>query len=311
MATGVLLIVRRNAIGIAFARTTSGQGREPHMTGQLSAIKQFFSDIIDDDVLTQAGAIAYSATLSLAPLVLLILAILGALHRDSQQAFIAAFSGLVGSDSEKLLRAIVEGANRQPDWRHIAGWSSAILLVIGASAVFGQLQQALNRVWEIEAKSGQGVWGFLRRRLLSAGILLALVFLTVVSMGFEVLLGLIRLPETWAPVISWLVGSVMYIALFAALYRWLPDRRVPWITAVRGAVLTAVLFQLGRLAVVAYLTKAQPGAAFGPASALVVWLVWAFYSALVFLVAAEAVYAVAHARRWRWITEPAPREVAA
>jgi len=269
------------------------------------AARGFLDDFVEDDVLTLAAAVAYSATLAIAPLLVLMLAILGSLGPELQDSFADAFAGLVGASGRELLEEVMRDAARKPDWRELGGWISAGLLVVAASAVFAQLQGAVNRIWELEAPSGGGVWRVLRRRLFSVGVLLALLFLTLLAQVTQFALQQVSLPEPGATVWSWLLATAVYTVLFGALYRWLPDGRLPWPTVMRAGLITALLFQLGHALVVTYLTRADPGAAFGAGSALVIWLLWSFYSALIFLASAELVSALAQFRAWQWFAKPA------
>jgi len=247
------------------------------------AARGFLDDFVEDDVLTLAAAVAYSATLAIAPLLVLMLAILGSLGPELQDSFADAFAGLVGASGRELLEEVMRDAARKPDWRELGGWISA----------------------ELEAPSGGGVWRVLRRRLFSVGLLLALLFLTLLAQVTQFALQQVSLPEPGATVWSWLLATAVYTVLFGALYRWLPDGRLPWPTVMRAGLITALLFQFGHALVVTYLTRADPGAAFGAGSALVIWLLWSFYSALIFLASAELVSALAQFRAWQWFAKPA------
>ena len=252
----------------------------------IDPVSAYVAKFVDDDVMTHAAAIAYSSTLAIAPLLILALAIVGSLHPGSQDAIVSSFSALVGGGGKDLVEQINNEAAAKPDWRQFAGWLSAAILVLSASAVFAQLQNAMNRIWQLENNLGSGLRHFLRRRLFSAGLLLALLFLTIIAQFVQTYVQLVPLPRSGAIISSWLLTTLVYVGLFSALYRWLPDSRVPWWTVLRGGFVTAILFQIGRWLIVVYLAKTEPGAAFGPASALVVWLLWSFYAALVFLASA-------------------------
>jgi membrane protein len=145
--------------------------------------KDFFADIADDDLFALAAAISYYTTLCLSPLVLLSLVVIGALYPSAQERFVAEIGALVGSQGEQVIRTIVASASERPDLGRIAGWIGAGVLLFGASAVFAQLQFALNRIWGMRSTrpAYRGAFGWLHRRLLSAGVLLAVLFLTVVS----------------------------------------------------------------------------------------------------------------------------------
>lgn len=263
--------------------------------------KEFFQDVVDDDLISLAAAISYYTTLCLSPLLLLSLVVLGALYPDAQDKFIASVAALVGRQGQQFIRAIVASANARPDLRQLAGWLGTALLLFGASAVFAQLQLSLDRVWGLQNKAYQGLTGWLHRRLLSAGVLLAVLFLTLVSFVAQAALNMLWLPQAvLVKALWWAASFLLYALLFMALYHWLPDGRVPWWTAFRGGLLTTALFMLGRAAIGLYLSRSNAAGAFGPAGAVVAWLLWAFYSALVFLLSAELLFSIARHRGWRW-----------
>ncbi len=263
--------------------------------------KRFFNDISEHDLPVFSAAIAYYTTLSLSPLVLLAIVFMGALYPSAQDRFIYEIGALVGHDGQKVFQTIIQNASNKPDLRQAAGWIGAALLLITASAVFGQLQTALNRVWGMTNKTYSGVRGFLRRRLFSAGVLLAVLFLTLISFVAQALLNLIASSDVIGLKIAWWAFSVLlYACLFTTLYRWLPDGRVPWTTAFRGGLMTTFMFMVGRTLIGVYLSKSDTAGAYGPAGALIIILLWVYYSTLVFLLSAQLLYSVAQHRHWRW-----------
>ena len=261
--------------------------------------KRFLADVADDDLFALAAAIAYYTTLCLSPLLLLSLAVIGTLYPTAQERFLADVAAIVGAEGQQVVRSIVESASDRPDLRKLAGWVGAGVLLFGASAVFAQLQLSLNRIWGMKSPVYKGPLGWIRRRLLSAGVLLAVVFLTVVSFVAQAALNFIALPPAFAA-LGWVVTFVLYAVLFATLYHWLPDGRVPWGTAFRGGLITTGLFMVGRALIGLYLERSDTAGSFGPAGAAIVWLLWAFYSSLIFLFSAELPYALARHRQWRW-----------
>ena len=265
----------------------------------MSFWKMFFKAVADDDLFALAAAIAYYTTLCLSPLLLLSLAVIGTLYPSAQERFLTEVGALVGAQGEEVVRTIVASASERPDLGRLAGWVGAAVLLFGASAVFAQLQFALNRIWGMKSPVYHGPLGWIRRRLLSAGVLLAVVFLTVVSFVMQAALNFIALPPAFAAV-GWLVTFVLYALLFATLYHWLPDGRVPWGTAFRGGLMTTALFMVGRALIGLYIERSDTAGPFGPAGAAIVWLLWAFYSSLIFLFSAELLYALARHRHWRW-----------
>jgi membrane protein len=237
----------------------------------------------------------------LSPLILLALTIAGSLYLPAQDRLIAEVVALVGPQVEPVLRHVIDSAHDRPDLRSWTGWLSGALLLIGASAVLAQLQGALNQIWACENRSWNGILGFIRRRVLSAGVLLALLFITILSMGVQAAISSTSFGnEGWLWWLSSAVSGLIYAALFTALYHWLPDCKVPWSTAWRGGLLTALLFMLGRVAMATYLANTDAAGAFGAAGGLMLWLLWAYYSALIFLLSAQLLYALSTVRGWQW-----------
>jgi membrane protein len=274
---------------------------EKRSAGFWSFWKRFFADVSNHDLPMLSAAIAYYTTLSLSPLVLLSVVLIGAMYPSAQQHFVNDVASLTGAEGAKVIRTIIDNASSHPDLGKLAGWIAVAVLLFSASAVFGQLQMALNRVWDMTNVSTGGIKAFVRRRVFSAGVLLAVLFITIVSFVAQALLNLIAdseailLKSAW-----WAISVLIYAALFSTLYRWLPDGRVPWWTAFRGGLITTLLFMIGRALIGLYLAHSNTAGAFGPAGALIVLLLWLYYSTLVFLLSAELIYSIARHRRWSW-----------
>lgn len=236
---------------------------------------------IDAEVVTHAAALAFYAVLSLAPLMLLMLW-LTASSTAAQTAVIGQIGLLVGPEAQAVARTILQHAQAMPDTGSLAGWWSIGLLVVGASAVFAQLQDALNRIFRTDATALAGIWNWLRKRLLSMGLLLAVGFLLVVSLTVSTLLELTigRFLEGEAQ-LAVIAGLVVYTLAFAFMYRYLPDRRVRWPLALGGGALTAALFLAGRAGITWYLAQASTASAYGAMGALVLAMLWVYYAAVI------------------------------
>lgn len=269
------------------------------------AWRRFLTNFVNDDVFGLSAAVAFYTTLAVSPLLLLALTVVGSLYPGTQERIIVQLVELAGTELEPLLRQIISSADERPDLRRFAGWVSIGVLLATASVLFAQLQYALNRIFRAQNAKMTGILGFLRRRLLSVGVLLTLLFVSIMSLALQAALSAVSegAEGIWVVAAS-AFDLVVYTVLFSALYRWLPDRHVPWASALRGGLLTAALFTIGRAAIGAYLAHSDAAGAFGPAGSVVLLLLWAYYSAIVFLGSAEIVYAIAQARGWRWIREP-------
>jgi membrane protein len=236
---------------------------------------------LDADVLAQAAALAFYAVLSLAPL-LLILLWLTASTPAVTESLLQQITDFVGAEAGAVARTIVENSVARPDVTTIAGWGSLLFLFIGATAVFAQLQDTLNKIFRTDATNliNLGVW--LRKRVFSFGLVFALAFLLLVSMTINTALQLVFAGLPWMlPVLAQLVSWSIYATAFALMYHFLPDRRVAWRRAFVGGALTAALFVLGRWTIAWYLGSADPGSVYGSTGTLVIALLWIYYAALV------------------------------
>jgi membrane protein len=236
---------------------------------------------VDAEVMAQAAALAFYALLSLAPL-LLILLWLTSNSPQVTESLLRQIADFVGAESGQVARTIVENAARRPDVSSIAGWWSLFWLFVGATAVFAQLQDALNKIFRTDATRLLDLGTWLRKRVFSFGLVFALAFLLLVSMTINTVMQMAFAALPWMlPVLAQLVSWVVYATAFALMYHYLPDRRVEWRRAFAGGALTAAMFVLGRLAIAWYLERADPARAYGSTSTLVISLLWIYYAALV------------------------------
>jgi membrane protein len=241
------------------------------------------------DVMSMAAALSFYTIISLAPLVTLLLWVTTTLYTAAQEEFYKQVGELAGGQVEETVRTIVQHAENSPDGGRLAVILGAIALFLGASIVFSQLQLSLNRIFESASAAEAGVWNWIRKRLLSLGMVVTLGFLLVVSMVAQAALELLasNLPVA-LPVVLAIAGLILYTLIFAALYHWIPDRPVSGKRSLIGGLITAVMFMVGRELIGLYLGRTATGSAYGPAGGLVVMLIWVYYSAVVFFVGAIA-----------------------
>lgn len=248
------------------------------------------------------AALAYYAVLSLAPLLVLIVAVCGAFFGDSavRGQVYWQVSQAVGPQSAAVIQSLLTGI-RQPVGVNVA---AAMVLLMGASGVFVELRDALNYIWDAPPNTGSGFWLFIRDRFFSFAMVLTVGFLLALSLGASALIHLfgnrtdIHFPIAMVAAGNLLVSFLVKVFLFALIYRVVPEVRVHWRDVVIGAVLTAALFEVGAFLTALYLGKAGIGSAYGAAGSLVAMLVWVYYSAQVFLYGAELthVYAISRNR---------------
>ena len=242
---------------------------------------------IEIDVMAQAAALAFYALLSLAPLLVLLLWLTTSLYPSAQDALMRQVAELAGREAATIAETIVQNAKNRPSIGSIAGLWSTLLLFIGATAVFSQLQAALNMIFRTEVERLDGVGAWLRKRIFSFGVVLALGFLLLVSMTLNTALQVVfaRVPSL-LPALGNTASLALYIFAFALLYHYLPDRRVVWRQAFLGALLTSAMFVAGRWLIGLYIAQAAPGSAYGSMGTLVILLVWMYYATVVFFTGA-------------------------
>lgn len=242
---------------------------------------------METDLLTHAAALSFYTLISLAPLLVLLLWLAASLYPSAQDELMRQVGDLAGSGARDVASTVIANAQRRPDVGSLAGLWSTGLLFVGATAVFARLQTALNLIFRSDAGQLSGLWAWLRKRVLSFGVVLALGFLLIVSMSLTTALQVIF---AWLPSILPALGNLSSLALyslaFAFLYHYLPDRRVRWRQALMGGVITSGLFVLGRWGIGVYLAQAAPGSAYGSMGTLVLLLVWMYYAAAVFFLGA-------------------------
>ena len=251
--------------------------------------------------LTLAASIAYYTALSLAPLLILGLWLGASVSPLAQAEMINQVNALVGAAAGDAIELIVDNAARKPELGSVAGVLSVLLMLFSASAVFSQLQKALNVIWGVQkledGKPQLFVRLWLRRRLLAIGIIAAFVFVFTVSLVMNTALALL-LPQSdsiWK-LVNEFIGLLVFTLLFAWLYRYLPDHRMAWRDIGLGALVTAALFSAGKYLISMYLAHSTLAGAYGPAGSVALLLVWVFYSAAIFLFGAELIGALATRR---------------
>ena len=244
---------------------------------------------IDADLLAQSAALAFYALLSLAPLLLILLWLVAQLLPGAQDALLQQIGMLAGAQAEEIARTILGNARSHPDTDSISGWWGLVLLFVGATAVFAQLQDVLNKIFRTDATRLPGILAWLRKRVFSFGLVFAVGFLLLVSMTITTALQFAFARVEWIlPVFATVAAWLVYAIGFALMYHYLPDRPVSWRRALGGGVATALLFVLGRAVIGWYLARSDPGSAYGSMGTLVLALVWIYYAAMIVFLGALA-----------------------
>jgi membrane protein len=272
-----------------------------------TVLRRAVDDFSLDDVTTLAAALAFYSALGLAPLVLIVIKIASLLDPHAQDHIVAEISDFVGAKTGEVIAEIVAAADRNETTGTVAAVLGLVTLAFSATGVFSQLQTSLNRIWNTDAIPARRsiVVGWITKRMLSFGMVLAIAFLLLVSLLVSAALSAVFTQDTvfWNG-LNLVVSFALFTALFAVMFRYLPDVTIRWRDVWTGAAVTAALFSVGKLAIGFYLGRSSVGSTYGAAGSFVVLLLWVYYSALVFFFGAEITEAYAHVRKAPRIREP-------
>jgi membrane protein len=258
----------------------------------------------EDRVPRLAAALAYYTLFSLAPLLIIVIAVASLVFgQQAAEGRIAdQIQGLLGEEGAKAVQAMLQHAGEQKATGILATVIGVVTLVFGASGVFGELQDALNTIWRVKPRPGRGVFDMVRARFFSFAMVLGIVFLLLVSLVVSAALAALgkfgsrMIPVSALHVLDIVVSVAVVTVLFAMIFKIMPDVRIAWRDVWVGALFTAVLFTVGKILIGLYLGRSSVGSAFGAAGSLVVVLVWLYYSAQILFLGAELTKAYAHRR---------------
>jgi len=266
--------------------------------------RQAVSAWVDDYAPSMGAALAYYTLFSVAPLLLIVISIAGLVFGpDAARGHIfAELRDLMGDDGAAAVQALLQSVNK-PAQGVLGTIVGAVLLGVGAISVFGELQDALDRIWRAPGRAGSGgLWGMVRARLLSFGLVLGVGFLLIISLiasAAVAALGKFSAPMFGASAVlaeglNLVVSFALVTVTFAMIYKIIPRVRIGWRDVWVGAAVTALLFAIGKSLIGLYLGRSSYASAFGAAGSIVVLLVWVYYSAQIFLLGAEFTWVYAH-----------------
>ena len=260
---------------------------------------------IDDHAQSMGAALSYYTVFSIAPLLLIAISVAGLVFGQdaAQGAVVDQLRGLIGQNGAQAIQDLLKNVSR-PSSGIVATVVGLAVLVIGATSVFAELQDDLNRIWQVPVrKKVSSWWAFLRTRLLSIGMIFAMGFMLLVSLAASAAFDAFAAWSTsalagWeglAHGVNFVVSFVLTTALFAMIYRFMPQATIEWRDVGIGALVTALLFTVGKTLIGLYIGKSALASGFGAAGSLAVLLAWVYYSAQIFLFGAEFTWAYAHA----------------
>jgi membrane protein len=259
----------------------------------------------DDYAPSMGAALAYYTMFSIAPLLLIVISIAGLIFGEeaARGEIFGQLQGMMGEEGAAAIQGLLQSASK-PATSVMATIISVLLLIVGATTVFAELQSDLDRIWRAPAKDQKsGIFALLRARLLSFGMVLGIGFLLMVSLVASA--GVSALGKWWAPafgaweillqIVNFVVSFGLTTAVFAMIYKFMPRVHIAWRDVWIGATVTAMLFTIGKFLIGLYIGKSGVASGFGAAGSMVVVLVWVYYSAQIFLMGAEFTWAYAHA----------------
>lgn len=261
------------------------------------SLQNLLTAFSEDEIFTRSAALAFYTTFSFAPLAILIVVFLGVIDIELQQQLVASISNLMGNQGAEVFKTVLAASQDRPDLISFSGIISAGILLFSASLIFVQIQTTLNIIFKTSsdeiAATDESLFQTIKRlvfdRLVSIGILLAIIFIAIVSLVLSSAIDFIFPKDSQT--VSYLINesfSFLVLSLsFCVIYKWMPDLQLKWKNTFIGAVITALLFVFGKFLIGLYIGQSAVGSAYGAAGSLVVLLVWVYYSSLIMFFGAE------------------------
>ena len=269
-------------------------------------LKQVFTEFLEDNILKYSASLAYYTVFSLAPVLIVIISICGVLFgKEAIEGHIySQIKGLVGSDAASQVQDTIKNI-------HLTGHNvfativSVIILLIGATGIFGEVQDSLNKIWGLRIKKRKTWWKLIINRLLSFSLIISIGFVMMVSLLLNALISafgnfLGRYFSEFSVILVQITDSVITFVittfLFSLMFKMLPDAKIKWKDVLIGGLITSVFFTLGKLAIGYYLGSSNIASVYGAAGSIMIIMVWVYYSSIILYLGAEftKVYAKLH-----------------
>jgi membrane protein len=249
----------------------------------------------------QGAALAYFSVFSIGPLLVIAIAVAGFVFGQEAASgqVKEQLSGLLGQNAAAAVDTMLAGANNKPNQGLLASAMGIVVLLFTAIGIVAQLKGAFNTVWEVDERQISGVWQFIRTYLISLAAVIGLGFLLLISLLFTASLSAAgqyfggQLPQATLQIVGSLISFAAITAIFAMMFKWLPDTHVEWRDVWLGAAITAALFELGKLLIGIYVGRLALASSYGAAASLVILLIWVYYSSQILLFGAELTHCYA------------------
>lgn len=256
----------------------------------------------NDDLLTLSAAVSFYLALSLSPFLLMLLAALSLLTPELQDELVVQIAVLVGDNASQAIAAIINNMRGSDDGTvSIVSVISLVTLLVSASAVFGQLKHSVDRIVREPGRAEEPppeetysnlVWSFLKRKLLTIGVVLAFILISIVSLVASSVIGFVVTRFNvygmqGAQIANVLISLGVFTAFFTAVFRWVPSRKISWEPGFHAGLITAVLFMIGKALIGVYLSSGAISSSYGAAGSFLALLIWVYYSSLIIFFGAE------------------------
>jgi membrane protein len=258
-------------------------------------LKSTFSEFGEDNVLRLSAALAYYAMFSIGPLLVIALGVAGLFfgHESVHRQIVQQLQSMLGENSAKMIDSMMSAQTKSGSL--ITTIVGIFALLAGAAGVFGELQDSLNTIWEVESKPGTGIWGLLRKRFLSFSMVLGIGFLLLVSLALSAFLTAVSgslgsrfgISDVLGHILNFVIAFGVITVLFALMFKYLPDVKVPLRKVWVGATVTAFLFTVGKYLLALYLGRASTSSSYGAAGSVIVILMWVYYASVILFLGAE------------------------
>ena len=267
------------------------------MLSVFSFIKKVILEFMDDNVLKYSASLSYYTVFSLAPMIIIIIGICGFLFgREAIQGQVyGEIKDLVGSEAALQIQDTIKNTRLTKD-TPVATIASIVFLLLGGTAIFGEMQDSLNKIWGLKVKTKKAWFTLIIARLLSFSLIISLGFVLMVSLLLNALIAIVGnhlnklisgVGKIFIPVIDNLLSFTIITLIFAVIFKVLPDAKIKWKDVTVGAFITAILFTLGKIGIGWYLGKSNMATIYGAAGSVVIIMVWAYYSSLILYLGAE------------------------
>ncbi|MFS4461008.1 YihY/virulence factor BrkB family protein [Bdellovibrio sp. HCB2-146] len=258
------------------------------------------SKVSQDDILDMSASLAFYTALSLAPLLVLLLTFLSFIGEGFREELLTQIQGLIGSEAAKITRDIAENASQKTEIRGLAGIAGLITLLFSAGAIFGDLRQSLNRIFEVREEEPKdksrgffrSSWDLAKAKLFNMGMVLTFVFISIISLVISSALALFLKgnEQLLGQILNFAVSFFVFWILFSAIFFFLPRIKVRRKVAVVSGFVTAIFFSLGKSLIGLYLGQSAVASLYGAAGSFIVLLLWVYYSSAVIYFSAELSY---------------------